>query len=285
MSKYLKLNFRNAGFFNVNKDTKDYVFDLNGQQKRKDVFYGKQQKVSISVNQISNMLHVLLGERPSPTYRETLIETIDSIFKIAEKALIKIDTPIYVNKNGVKYYQGETLTTKKAVYNSYSTAPEVYYWKRIENRLGEHFNKFTVVLSKILGYDVLSKPLKDVIKDGKKICPNSNEFSELESKISGNTAIFRLFNGFETDISMNKYPETLLTVNFGVEKIIRLDGSIIIPVEDWVIDKLRNNKGVATLLEDGVIYIDCLEDGNFIGEDFFNGYININDLEQYENNN
>jgi hypothetical protein len=292
--KYLKLNFRNAGFFTVHKDTKDFVFDLNGQRKRKEVFYGKQQKVSISVNQISNMLHVLMGERPSATYRDTFIDKIDDIFEIANKSYIKIDSPTFINNSkNTKYYQSESITIRKAIYNSYSTAPDLVYWKRVENFLTDDednslFFETLKVLSNVLGYDVTSKTAMDVFDELRTNHLENQEIFELKKilKSKGKTPIIKLLEGGYTGgFTMNSNSRTLLTTNFGVDKVTRLSGSIVVPLEDNYIEKIRKSKGIAKILDGGFVWIDDLLNEYEFGIDELNEYIIINKLEEYENNN
>lgn len=291
--KYLKLNFRNAGFFIVHKATKDFVFDLNGQRKRKDVFYGNQQKVSISVNQISNMLHVLMGERPSATYRDTFIEKIDEIFEIANQSYIKIDTPSFINKTkNTKYYQSESVTIRKSVHNSYSTAPDLIYWKRVENYLTDDDNsgylELLKVLSKVLNYDVISRTAMEVFEEIRTNFIENNDILELKNylKTKGKTSVIKLLEGgYVGGYTMNSNSRTLITTNFGVDKITRLSGSIIIPLDEFYINKIKNSKGIAKLLDGGLVWIDELINEEELNMSELRHFIEINKLEEYENNN
>jgi len=289
--KYLKLSFRNAGFYTVNKNTKDFMFDINGQHKRKDVLYGKQQKVSISVNQISNMLHVLMGERPSATYRDTLINPINSIFQTANKSYIKIYTSFFINKNkNVKYYPSESVTIRKSVWNSFNPAPDLVYWKRVENFLTNDIDnslylEFVKILNSILEYDVLKKTFLDVIDELIKNHKNHSLINtfKLKLKESMKVPMIKILDG-EYDGTMNKNSRTMLTTNFGVDKITRLSGSIIIPVEEYDIEKIRNSKGSVTLLDGGVVWIEDLINDYEFGVRELEEYLPINKLEEYENN-
>ena len=253
--KYLKLNFRNAGFFTVHKNTKDYVFDLNGQRKRVDVFLGKQQKVSISVNQVSNMLHVLMGERPSATYRDTYIKRIEEIFNVANNSYIKIDNVSFINNtNNKKFYQSETITTRKSVWNSFSTAPDLVYWQRVKNLLTDEddyslFTQMIITFNNILRYDVLKKPAHEVFETLKQNHKDNQDLTELKTILQSKnkTPIIKLLEGgYIAGFTMNSNPRTMLTTNFGVDKITRLSGSMIIPNEDTHVDKIKNSKGDAT---------------------------------------
>jgi hypothetical protein len=287
--KYLKLNFRNAGFFTVHRDTKDFIFDLNGQRKRKDVLYGKQQKVSISVGQINGMLHVLMGERPKPTYRDSFIESIDAISNIASQSYIKIDTPSFVNKSkNTKYYQNESVTLRKAVWNSWNPAPDLIYWKRLENLLtndedNSMYTQMIELFCKLLGYNVIKKPALDVIDEIRLKFSDNTEFIEFKNSLKGKAPLIKLLEGVY-DGSMTSNSRTMLTTNSGIDKITRLSGSIIVPLEDEYVEKIRNSKGTAKLLDGGVVLIEDLIEAYEFGLDELNDYIQINKLEEYENN-
>lgn len=297
--KYLKLTFKNSGFFNVHNGTKDYVVDLNGVRKRKHVVLGKQQKASISVNQISNMLHVLMGERPSATYRETLISPIKEIFDMANASLIKINNPRYsyldkkTNTNRF-YYQSELINTRKSAWNSFSKTKDLVYWRRLENILtddGDNSKYIEMVglFSNILGYDVTRKPAEDVVCELRLKHPNNNIVEEFKKKLDGKTPVIRFIegnywsSGGNGDMNLNH--RTLLTTNNGIEKIIRLSGEIILPLEDIYIEKIRNSKSTASLLDGGVVWIEDLIDEDDLNMADLIDFIEINKLEEHENNN
>jgi hypothetical protein len=289
--KYLKLNFRNAGFFGDVKYTKDFVFDLQGQRKRRHVFKNNKQKVSISTNQISNMLHVLMGERPSATYRNTMIKKIDDIYNVAQKAMIKITTPLYNDKeNNKKYYQKESITLRKSVWNSWSTMANLIYWKRIENILTDDednslYLELTSLLSKLLNKDVTKFKATDIALELKN--NNNLELIQFKEKLKhkGKKPVINFLDGKDEVGTFSFNERTAITTIMGIDFISRLNGSIIIPMDEWTINKIKQSKGCAKLLDGGVVFIDDLVDGNYIDEDYFEGYININDLEEYENYN
>ena len=69
MKYYLILTFKNAGWFPNNRGN-DRISDITGNRKRNG---SKQYVEPISSFHISNMLHVLLGERPKPSLRKTTV--------------------------------------------------------------------------------------------------------------------------------------------------------------------------------------------------------------------
>ena len=90
----------------------------------------------------------------------------------------------------------------------------------------------------------------------------------------------------EKDTAFNKGKNKYITVTNvrGIEQNLRkIDGSLIIEMDDEYIDKIINNKGIARLLDGGFVFIeDVLENVSF-GEIEDNDYIKINKLEEYEN--
>lgn len=287
--KYLKLEFRNAGFFETDKYTKDFVYDLNGRRKRTP----SGQKVSISVNQVSNMLHVLLGERPSATYRDTLIDPIQSIRDIADKSMIKITTPRYFNdKKGVYYYGKEMIKTNKSVWNSWRIKPGTAYWKRIERLLTDDgdnslYIELINILEKNLNKKVTNDKAINIINEFNNMFPNHREFNDFKHKLvkllKKPIADFLETGTYNTEMSSNA--RTRLMNNNGIDKITRINGFILIPLENDSIEKLKNSKGCATLLDGGVVFIDDLIESEYMSDSILNEYININKLEEYESQN
>jgi len=66
MNKYLMLDFKNASLIRCHKGTKDKIIDPVGDQYKTDRSVDMEFVEPITVQQISNMLHVLFGERPKP---------------------------------------------------------------------------------------------------------------------------------------------------------------------------------------------------------------------------
>lgn len=292
--KYLKLKFRNAGFFTVTNKTSDFVFDLNGKRKRKDVFLGKQQKVSISVNQVSNMLHVLMGERPSATYRETNIKRMEDIFDIANNSYIKIDNPRFFNKiTNKSYYQSEVIMTRKSAWNSFKPSPDLVHWERVKNFLTDDyddcslFNHMVFIFSRVLGYDVLSKPSHEVFDILREDYKHNKELIEIKILLrsKNKTPIIKLLEGgYNGGYMMNSNSRTLLTINSGVDRITRLSGSIFVPIDDFHVEKIRNFSGTATLLDGGFVWIEDLVEDYEVDMLDIKEYLPINKLEEYESN-
>jgi len=299
MEYFLKLSFKDAGFFE--KATNN-------------------QKPSISVHQISNMLHVLMGERPSPTYRDTLIKPISDIFNIANLAYIKIDTTRFLNKSSGKMcYMNEFIQTNKFAYDSYRDKKRSFiYWENLECYLTtDLFIEMINLFNNILGYDVKSKPAMYIIKEiityysSSKLVIDINNEIKNNSKIkfanfikqyndnsdftifckklvkNNKTPIANLLIGIvnQSAITIGQNPKTTLTNIRGIDNITKISGSIIIPLTSEYVDKIKNSKGCATLLDGGFVWIEDLINEDEMIENDLDSYININKLEEYENKN
>lgn len=265
MNKYLVLKFENATLFK-NKRTKDKIFDLlNGNRDRKDEQFFKEP---ITVYQISNMIHVLFGERPVPSLRKVLYSKNDYLFEKAKKSYLKIDNYMRFNDNKKEFeYTKEIIQTKKAVYNAWN--PQSFLnWNRVFKLLEKDlYDEFLVILKEEFNIS----PKKDIFIDVVKIIKNSknkrlNDFYNKINKM-GKTSLTNDINNDTVQINMN--PRTTLTVNNGIEYITKFNGEILVPIDDNDIEKIKNNKGCATLLDGGLVYIKKIEDAKKLSIDGF----------------
>ena len=89
--RYIKINFQSAKLiiddsnYNLNVTDKNFV-DMNHL---------------IKLEPLSNMLHVLLGERPVPTNKITFNKRINSIDDVVKNGYVKIDSALTYKTNVV----------------------------------------------------------------------------------------------------------------------------------------------------------------------------------------
>lgn len=310
--EYLKLKFKDSGFFENNN-----------------------QNVSVSVKQLSNVLHVLFGERPSPSYRRTVLPIIGEIYDMTSKGYIKIETPKVKQYGKTKYnkkifYNREFIQTNKNVFNSYKDKNRCFItWEILKIYLSDElFNKTISVFEKVLGYECKSKTAMNVIDEiihimsknsyvidilskvndyekSKTLKINTNKISltaiykaiESDNELlllckelasNGKTPFAKLLFGIEKDSAINKISDLrILTTNVrGAESNYRkISGELIIPITDWGVEKLKKSMGVAKLLDGGVVWIEDLVDEDDLSMIDLFGFVEINKLEEYENNN
>lgn len=248
-NKYLILEFRNAGLFRKNRKTKDISFNDGERIKRHEI---PEFVEPITVQQISNMIHVLFGERPVPMNRTVFYEQKQYLVDKAKNSYIKITS--LKDENGK--FIPEKIQLKKAVHNGWN--PVAYMnWERVSKLLeSELYDKFITDVTKVLGIDCS----KISFNKFKEILLNTDYnsvkhiFDELNKK--GKKPLYDFIFGKDNELSsINKNGRTVLTVFKGIDDIYRLSGEILVPVSEEDIETLRKNKGFATLLDGGLVLI------------------------------
>lgn len=271
MDKFIKLNFKNAGLFRKHKQTKDKIFSISTIRDRKDE---PEFEEPITHYHISNILHVLFGERPVSSVRESLYPKNEYLFEKAKKSFLKIDS--YVNEKGK--FQTEIKQLNKPFWNSWN--PQSFMnWERTRNILGEElFIKFSSTIEDV--FDVkMSEISFNQIKE--KLLSTKDKrlnliFDELIK--NGKKSFYNSIFGTKTELSdINKNSRTMLTIIRGVDKFSKLEGQILVPVSEEDIDKIRNNKGTATILDGGFVYIKEIIDSKLINPERM-GFIKLIDI-------
>lgn len=117
--KTVVLNFKSAKLPIKAKPEKINEF---GFTKDREVYIERNNPICISYEQISNVIHVLCGCRPAPTYRKSCLNRINGVDNIAKTALYKIDNVItYTKKDGTAAYVTEFSEGKKSPWNSHAS--------------------------------------------------------------------------------------------------------------------------------------------------------------------
>ena len=276
MEKFLIIQFKNAGLF-TNKGTLDYIFDLDGRRKRSDAEFFEEP---ITVFQISNMLHVLFGERPVPSLREVMYSKNAYYFNMANESFLKISSfKKFDKRTGKDEFVPEKMHIKKAVFNSWNPS-SILYWDRVRRYLEDDL--YADFLS-ILESELNIKPIKYTFVDAIKIILSSTNpivtsFMDNLTK-NGKSGLVNDMKSYFTDkqtSQINMNPRTVLNVTKGIENVYRLDGTILIPVNNNDIEKLRTqSKGCATLLDGGAVFIEKIVLANSLSTD---GFIQVKDI-------
>ena len=285
MNNYLILNFTDAKLFRkLNKDNrnygcKDYCFNSNGKYSKRDEKFAFIE--AITVHQISNMLHVLFNERPVPSLRDCLYNRNEYYFNKAQESYLKIDTPKISNNN----YYYEKTQLRKAVWDSWNPAISPN-WEIVRKYIDdiEKFNSFVDKVSEILYIDALSFSFLEIISKVSNL--SINERLSLYDHITNLKFISGLIyclgiykdNTFKPTVYSaitNKINVSAITINFGIDTVAKLSGKIIVPVSDDDIIKLKKSKGVATILDGGLVYIDSIKNGDHID---INDFVQVKDI-------
>ena len=268
--KILHIKFRNAKLFIKDNGTKDFVFNVGGYGKRKDRVNGNFVE-PITVHQVSNLLHVLMGERPVPSFRKSFYPRVENIFNIAQNGYLKIDTPTEVvkRKDGeVTQFIGEVTTLNKSAWDSW-TKPSNIQWYKIEKYFGEElFKEFITKMNKAVGYNVTHKPFMELLNITNKF--EGNLFDDILEflLINKKTPIINFITKDVCNISevtMN-YRTLGETVVRGIDNAKFLSGEIYLPMDDEYINKLKVN--TATILDGGLATIvDVIDSDDFYESD------------------
>ena len=263
MGKYLKLKFRGAGIFpkinDLDRFTKQFKSKDQSLVSGKNTRKYSQERDSISFyaehitqHQISNMLHVLFGERPVPKNRCVLYNKIDKYQIMSENSYLRIDNYQF-SGNLIT----ETIQTKKALHNSWN--PVVYVtWNLLKKYAGrELYDDFISILNS----NNINTSLKvsDVVNEIRKLFINNYINFKEKLKLNKKTAFINYVFGDEKGEYLMQFTQSKginLCVQTAVSKILKLSGEIIIPIDDDDLEKLRKSKGCATILDGGIVHID-----------------------------
>lgn len=273
INRYIKLRFTNAKLFPKNKKTKDYIVNLSITNKGKFILTDSKRcdeeitsfKEPITVHQVSNMLHTLIGDRPVPSFREVFYKPNEYVFNIALNSFIKIDSPkIKRNVNGenVETFIPEFTKVNKSKWNSWAK-PNKLHWFKIEKYMGEHYQEFVSKMSEILGYSVIENPFENLFL----IASNNNKFDGVlnwlnEIKKTPLISFLTKENFDRSEITRNgNLGETITS---GIDFAYFLSGEILVPYDETFINKII--KTSTNILDGGhceimgIYYVDELED-------------------------
>lgn len=277
--KALLIKFINAGIFPNSRWSSDKMYDLDGKTKRGNAPFMEIPAKKFDWRHVSNVLHVLMGERPIPTIRKSHLKPDLSIQEAAKKALVTIDTPC--NDRG--YENVEMITARKTVKDAWQTSRIAYflkespvqikggllYWARLERLLGEALlNDFVNIVQGITREKNVSRNISahraiELLHDNYNLAP-VRAFCEKCLKAQ-RTSLVNVINP-----SANKESITFHTgvgsklnmqmVNSGPENINKISGTIYVPLDDRLFSRLSHGCGIATILEGGLAYIAGVEE-------------------------
>lgn len=270
---YLKLKFKNAKLF-ISRNTKDFTFDIYGEKKSRDknLVLGE----SIHVNHISNVLHVLFGERPVPSLRASIYNKSAKLNDLALNSYIKIDNYMINNtKNNTMNFVTELTQTKKAVFNSYNPAVQMN-WNIIENYFGEYYDSFIEFIENLTNIKNIRNNYSNIslIEILKPYNTQITNYIKPIKKSALNDYLLR-----QSTSEMVRLSKTLLTINRGIDTITKLHGEILIPLSDDDLELFENvSTGTANILDGGLVYIEDLLSDYDISTDEIDKYKKVSEL-------
>lgn len=270
--KALIVKFISASVFSYPERSKDKVIDYSkgGYFPRQNYPYIKVPEGTLDIRHVNNLLHVLAGERPVPSLRQSFQKHIPEITAIAETAMVKV----------IKIAE-ESKTLRKSIKDSYQTATLSYflngkwvqvkgghiYYSRLKNFLGDDlFENFMAVLKQVSQNSKKEYTAKEAIEllNANNDNPIVNDFA-VKCKESGKTSLYNLIakNGNVASISIHSSPScplNLLTVNSDVTTVRKYSGTIYAKVDEKQLNIFQKGTGVATFLEGGYAFIIGVDD-------------------------
>ena len=265
-NRYIKLSFKNAKLFPKNVKTKDFtrVLDVNSKDKlyfnrvSRALLETTSFKEAITVHQISNVLHTLIGERPVPSFRETFYSRDESIFDLANNSYLKIDSArtTKTRKEEVfETYIDEFTKTNKSACNSWSKHPSIQ-WFKIKKYMGVNYDEFIEIINSSLSYDVTTKPFEHLLnlysKEGVKLDVVIKFLLEKKKTPIVNFLTKEIVD--RSEITKNVLLGETLTN--GIDNIYNISGEILVPYSQEFVDKITKN--TTNILDGGFVKIECI---------------------------
>ena len=296
MSKYLILEFDNAKLFpkDETSNNKDKVIENNLIIKNGVISVTKAKRTNrnemlnfvepITVNQISNALHVFFGERPVPSFRNVFYSKVDKIYEMAMNSYLNISS-LKINKskeNNETEFISEFFQTAKSVNNSYTTSDSTNMsWETIRKYLlkkviidgkdetsNEYYIEFINIMKYIFGEKITSERFVDVREKILTIQNDKLDSFLIKMNENKNGALYKYLKKSDTSPSVLTAKKTSLQTNIrGTYSFKNLKGIIYVPVSDEDILKLRRN--TVRILDGGLLRIVEVKDGNYLHIDGF----------------
>lgn len=232
---------------------------------------------------LSNVLHCLCGEIPVPTKKRSLFKRNPIYDEIAKNSYVRYDVKPEFNDKGY-ITNDEIYQTAKWAYDSNmtyisffnlsdGTIKEMngyYHWSNIKKNItyGTDYEDLLKLIEEVIGVKPEDLSVPQVVYEMSKHYNEDtfkekvdNFIKEREKMVNGKKRILSCFyNLFFNKISTSgnidlKTSNTPLALNNGIGGKLSLSGEIICEITDEIADKIRQNKGVANLLEFGIIYV------------------------------
>lgn len=269
-TKYIVIKFDNARLFKNHRKTKDFTSELSFNRKGNASLQRKKRSNKnfiepITVHQISNMLHTLVGERPVPSFREVFYKRNEDIFNLANSSLLKIDSPNRKTKETEDFISEKTHINKSA--NNSWAKPRKTHWYNIMRFMGDGFYEFIEIINSEIGYNVLEKDFHSLklYDPAKSKLPKTIEFLKKNKKTPIIHFLTSEKGGDVWKITMSN--SIGLVVSRGIDDVYVLSGEILVPYEREFANKLIKNS--TNILDGGIAKIVDIKRGYQINMEGF----------------
>ena len=301
----LTLSVRDAKFFRPapNNDTHKMIEADNDSRGFKEMVTPRKSRDSwvecpldtFLLCHVSNMLHVLAGERPQPTFRRTFKvgtpQKVQAIEDIARGALVRVTSGIMTDPKTEKVesvygpFKGESMMTRKTFRGSLMPvgglsvslhggkieprAALLFTWDRFKCHLGlSTSQKLVGFLMQSLGIqgNIEDYNLLDVLRDSFTKIPKAAMQKTVDAlDLKGPwrslllTGYLKELNGLRTGYGIAS-PMLDYSVSKGREFVVIRDAQIHVPVTESEFELFRKGPGWATLIGDGLVTIESLQE-------------------------
>lgn len=276
------------------KETTDKINEM-GAIKDREISIDSESPIWISYENISNVIHVLCGCRPAPTYRYSVHKRISQIDDIAKTAYYCIDNNIcYYTKNNEKKYIKEITEGKKIPYDSHAsnmfktisstgvTVKGFFTWSGLYKRYGifksEAYNELIFCFEKLYGENIQNIKKKftfiDFLMELRNDKYNKEElYSLLQDTNPGKiqcTPIKAFLEGKDNSdtggLHSNRGRGNLnaLCINTNPTYKVSLDGKIVFFIDEnndfqkKVLDSIMNGTRHSTFFDGGLISVESV---------------------------
>ena len=285
----LILEFKDAKLIRTNNHTIDRISVFGEKSFKRGEAKFSNFKEPITKFQISNLLHVILGERPVNTQRASSYKNQNWIMALAEDSLIKYNSPkVRVNKKGELSYIKEKTTLNKASWDAWNSG--IINWEMLRNYCESNFGEILEEFSKIFNNPLKIKftTIAEEIFQNHLTDPKYNTILEKIDSFKGLSGLSTFLKTKKSGIYM-KYGTTkrrgsALTYSRAIGDAEIYYGEIIVFINEEILNMIRDNyKGTATILDGGVVNIKTIQYG--IDNDYLYDFIKVKDIsiEKYEN--
>jgi hypothetical protein len=265
---YIEIKFNSAKLIIDDiKNTSDVVCDylnptqINNYADRKDFVDINE---IIKFEPISNLLHVLFGERPVPTNRITHLKRLEVIDDIVKNGYFKIDNILtYEDKQNKSRFITELTQGKKLPWNSHKTNKcGAITWGDLKRKLIlNNYQKYFDLLNKINLYSPIKNPWDKIsLNEVFNLIRETDNVMDLNDYLLTNklTPLSELLMGKKDVSGFNVNTINNLsakTINLFKLNKISLNGSFVFNVSNDMVQKLLNGQQVATYLDGGVAFL------------------------------
>ena len=231
--------------------------------------------------QVSNMLAVLIGERPVSTFHTPIIDgkpirsRIQELDEIAKNTFVKLNNIYLVESDDKKTYIGEFSTGRKSGPSNSQMNPTVT-WRKYRNHFIDKPEKLEICSNIFQKY--LKKPFNQenygTIDEAVSEIKKGDSFDEFVKNLK-KIGVSGFVNDEKSALRPTKYNRlSFVSQDTYPMLTLSISGEFVMEVDNEIYKRLKTGKKVATYLDGGVVTLQKWEETG----DYFNTIIDEEDL-------